>query len=83
LGNQKLPKAALIGNLSNMSTQAQAERNRINLTLPDNIIKAIDRCATITGQPKTALVMQALIEGLPVVLERAELLERTIKGSKK
>lgn len=79
---QKLPKLVLIGNLWPMSTQNTTDRNRINLTLPDNITKAIDRCATITGQPKTALVMQALVEGLPVILERAEALERSIRGKK-
>lgn len=78
-----LPFMVMNGNLSNMSTSNPSERNRINLTLPDSMTRAIDRCSQITGQPKTALVMQALVEGLPVILERADALERSMKGGKK
>lgn len=68
-----------------MSTQkqAQSDRNRVNLTLTDNITKSLDRCADLTGQTKTALIMQAVVEYLPVLVERADALERAFKGGKR
>lgn len=56
-------------------------RNRLNLTLPDRVELALDRCSDIMGIPKTAIILQILAEGLPSVIERADQLERATKGS--
>jgi len=57
---------------------AQADRNRVNLTIPDKLNDVIERCSLITGIPKTAIIMQAMVEGLPPILSRAEALEATM-----
>jgi hypothetical protein len=56
-------------------------RNRLNLTLPDKMEFALDRCSVIMGIPKTAVILQILAEGLPSMIERADLLDKATRGN--
>ena len=53
------------------------ERNRLNLTLSQELDTTLDHVARILGIPKTALATQALVQSLPGWLEQA----RTIRQS--
>lgn len=47
-------------------------RNRIALSLDDRLDSALDNIAEIMGCPKTAVIVQLIIEGLPAMVKKAE-----------
>lgn len=61
-----------------------ADRQRLSLDLAPAVSLLLDHVASVTGQPKSQVVAQALIEALPVLLERADGLQaraRAMQGA--
>lgn len=60
-------------------TAAQAEtenRQRLSLDLAPGVAVLLDHVSTVTGVPKSQVAMQALLEALPALLERAESIQK-------
>lgn len=52
------------------------DRVRLSLDLSPALSLLLDHVATVTGSPKSQLVMGVLVEALPSMLERAEGLQK-------
>lgn len=52
------------------------ERQRLSLDLAPSVSLLLDHVSTVTGTPKSQLVMQALLEALPELLERADSIDK-------
>lgn len=50
-------------------------KTRVNLTLDDTLVAAIDRIRAITGQPRTAVIMEVLEPSTPYFEQMAQMLE--------
>lgn len=48
---------------------------RVNLTLPDDLVAALDRMGKVTGAGRATIIRELLIEGLPGLVQMAEALE--------
>ena len=51
-------------------------RDRLSLDVSPSVSLLLDHISGITGTPKAQLVSQALLDALPSLLERADLLKR-------
>lgn len=52
------------------------DRNRISLDVSDVILSHLDHISTITGQSKSAIVSNCLVDALPEILSRADALKK-------
>lgn len=57
--------------------------HRINLDLSHTVYEVLMRISDTLGVPKSQVVVQALVEALPRLVERAEGLEAAIRRGKK
>lgn len=48
-----------------------SKNTRVNLTLPDDVIDALDRLGKVTGAGRATIVREFLIEGQPLFAEMA------------
>lgn len=51
-------------------------RERLSLDVSPSVSLLLDHISAITGTPKAQLISQALLDALPSLLERADLLKR-------
>lgn len=56
------------------------DRNRIPLTISDDMLKAIEIASDAFGVNRTAVVMMALTEGMPQVFNRAIQMRNTMRA---
>lgn len=56
-----------------------ADRTRLSLDVPPGVLLLLDHCAEVTGQSRTQLVLTALLEQLPAVVERADALRKRVR----
>jgi len=55
------------------------DRNRLNLTLSQELDTTLEHVARVLGVPKTALATQALVQALPGWLEQARTLRQSAR----
>ena len=63
-----------------VSPPSSTERNRLNLTLSDDLNGVLDHVAGVLGIPKTALVLQAVVQSLPGWIEQAQTVRQAAKA---
>lgn len=51
---------------------APADRQRLSLDLAPSVTGLLEHVANVTGVPKSQLAVQALLDSLPALLERAD-----------
>jgi hypothetical protein len=56
-------------------------RNRLSLTLPDDLDRVLEQVSSTLGIPKTSLGVQAIVSALPSWLEQSETIKRAAKGT--
>lgn len=56
-----------------------SQLTRVNLTLPDELIDALDRMGKVTGAGRATIIRELLIEGLPGLVSMADALEMAAK----
>ena len=56
-----------------------SDRTRLSLDVPPGVLLLLDHCAEVTGQSRTQLVLAALVEQLPVLIERADALRKRVR----
>lgn len=52
------------------------DRNRISLDVSDVLLSHLDHISAITGQPKSAILANCLVDALPDLLARADTLKK-------
>ena len=55
---------------------------RVNLSLPPEVVKVLDRIGAATGTGRSTVVREWLIEGLPLFLQMADALEQVKAGNR-
>lgn len=60
----------------------KAKKNRIGLTLNDDLDGVISKLAKLTNSPKTAVITELLMEALPVMQLAVDSLEVAQQGKK-
>jgi len=58
---------------------SSADRNRLNLSLSDDLNGVLDHVSGVLGIPKTALVLQAVVQSLPGWIEQAQTVRQAAK----
>jgi predicted DNA-binding protein len=56
-----------------------SQQTRVNLTLPDETIRVLDRLGKVTGAGRATIVREWLIEGTPMFAEMARAAEMAAK----
>ena len=56
-----------------------SQQTRVNLTLPDETIRVLDRLGKVTGAGRATIVREWLIEGTPMFAEMARAAEMANK----
>lgn len=62
---------------------ASEPRNRLALTISDELDETLERLAATLGCPKTVIAVQLITESLPLMVERAEKYKQAILMAKK
>lgn len=52
------------------------DRNRISLDVSNVVLSHLDHISAITGQSKSAIVANCLVDALPEILSRADALKK-------
>lgn len=65
-------KAKLAEVRAKVSAAAESARNRLQLDLADSVSLLLDHASGILGVPKSQLVLQALLQALPGLVEQAD-----------
>lgn len=52
------------------------DRNRISLDVSDVVLSHLDHISAITGQSKSSIVANCLVDALPEILSRADALKK-------
>jgi hypothetical protein len=60
-------------------TPSASDRPRLSVELSPSVSLLLDHINAVTGTPKAQIVSQALLEALPSLLERAELLQKRVQ----
>lgn len=60
-------------------TPPASDRPRLSVDLSPSVSLLLDHINAVTGTPKAQIVSQALLEALPSLLERAELLQKRVQ----
>lgn len=54
------------------------QRNRVNLTLPDEVVRILDRLGKVTGAGRATIIREWLIEGAPMFDQMATAAEQAV-----
>jgi predicted DNA-binding protein len=54
---------------------------RVNLTLPDEVIRVLDRMGKVTGAGRATVIREWLIEGAPMFADMATAMELATKNN--
>jgi hypothetical protein len=52
-----------------------SQHARVNLTLPDDVIRVLDRMGKVTGAGRATIIREWLVEGAPMFAEMATAME--------
>lgn len=52
-----------------------SQLTRVNLTLPDDVIRVLDRMGKVTGAGRATIIREWMIEGAPMFAEMATAME--------
>jgi predicted DNA-binding protein len=55
-----------------------AQKKRIALTVPDDVDAVLEKLSSLTGAPKTRIIMEMLQEYLPIFERTADALEQIV-----
>ncbi|NAR19662.1 hypothetical protein GPS63_15540 [Acinetobacter haemolyticus] len=55
-----------------------AQKKRIALTVPDDVDAVLEKLSSLTGAPKTRIIMEILQEYLPIFERTADALEQIV-----
>lgn len=60
-------------------TESSEARNRLSITLSDDLGRALGHVSNVLGVPKASLCAQAVVDALPAWLDRAETIRKAAR----